>query len=230
MTPAMIAVSKTGPFGERKPPARSAAATVGGKRTRASAVAVLLVGVLSLTSTMAGCCSASRWVRVMKSTADVIHLDFLSRRIGTPQFLAQLAVAIGAAVPHAAHQLQNFRIARAGAQWRAQIEAVGREQASIEFPLRGQTRTASGAAKRLRHGRNESDFAGAVLKSPSLRHFALVVLPDRAHRPSRLDARGELARRHPHLGPPFVAIADVHEFDESHDHGRAAEAFDEIER
>src|ERR1700722_2219606 len=137
MTPATTAVSKTGPFGERKPPARSAAATVGGKRTRASAVAVLLVGVLSLTSTMAGCCSASRWVRVMESTADVIHLDFLGRRIGTPQFLAQLAVAIGAAVPHAAHQLHDFRIARTGPQRGSQVETVGREQAGIKFTLRG---------------------------------------------------------------------------------------------
>src|SRR3984885_10379053 len=135
MTPAMIAVSKTGPFGERRPPARSAAATAGGKRTRASAVAVLLVGVLSLTSTMAGCRSASRWVRVIGSTADVIHLDFLGRRVGTPQFLAQLAVAVGAAVPYAAHQLHDFRITRAGPQRGSQIEPVGREQACIKFSL-----------------------------------------------------------------------------------------------
>ena len=31
-------------------------------------------------------------------------------------------------------------------------------------------------------------------------------------------------------GPPLVAIAHVHELDETHDHRRAAEAFDEIER
>src|ERR1700722_13248957 len=137
MTPAMIAVSKTGPFGERKPPARSAAATAGGNRPRASAVAVLLVGVLSLTSTMDGCRSASRWVRVMESAADVIHLDFLGRRIGTPQFLAQFAVAIGAAVPHAAHQLHDFSITRAGPQRGSQVETLGREQAGIKFALRG---------------------------------------------------------------------------------------------
>ncbi len=45
-----------------------------------------------------------------------------------------------------------------------------------------------------------------------------------------MDAGGEFARGHHQIGPPIVAIAHVHELDEAHDHGRAAEAFDQIER
>ena len=45
-----------------------------------------------------------------------------------------------------------------------------------------------------------------------------------------MDARREFARRHHHFRPPLIAVADVHEFDETHDHGRAAKTFDEIER
>src|ERR1700734_170481 len=45
-----------------------------------------------------------------------------------------------------------------------------------------------------------------------------------------MDARRELARRDYQLRPPVVAISDVHELDEAHDHGGATEAFDEIER
>ncbi len=65
MTPATMAVSNTGPFGERMPLARSAALTAGGKRTCASATAVRLVGNFSLTSTMVGRCSLSRCENVM---------------------------------------------------------------------------------------------------------------------------------------------------------------------
>ena len=54
MTPATMAVSNTGPLGERRPFSRNAAATFGGKWTRAWAVALRRVAVLSLTSTMVG--------------------------------------------------------------------------------------------------------------------------------------------------------------------------------
>src|SRR5579863_9826979 len=112
----------------------------------------------------------------MSSTADVVHLDFLRLGQGAPQLLAQLAVAISAAVPDAADQLKNVRIACTGTQRRTQIETVSREQAGVEFTLRGQTRPAAGTAKWLRHRRNETHFAAAVVKTPSLGHFALVVL------------------------------------------------------
>src|SRR3984957_16264036 len=168
MAPATIAVSKTGPFGERRPLSRSAAATAGGNRTRASALAVLLVGVLSLTSTMAGRRSASKCVNVMGSTADVVHLDLLRPGSGAAQLLAQFAVAVGTAAPDAANQLQNVRIAGAGAQRCAQIETVGREKTGIEFSLRGQARAAAGAAKWLGHRRNEGHLAAALVETPSL--------------------------------------------------------------
>src|SRR6202051_3772997 len=43
-------------------------------------------------------------------------------------------------------------------------------------------------------------------------------------------ASGELARRHHQVGPPLIAVADVHELDEPYDYGRSAEALDEIQR
>src|SRR5258708_35595691 len=112
----------------------------------------------------------------MSSTADVVHLDFLRSGFGASQVLAQFAVAIGAAVPDAADQLKNVRIAGAGTQRCTQIETVSREQAGVEFSLRGQARPAAGTAKWLRYRRNETHFAAAIVKAPSLRHFALVVL------------------------------------------------------
>src|SRR5882762_831940 len=131
----------------------------------------------------------------MSSAADVVHLDFLRLRFRAPQLLAQFAVAIRTAVPDAADQLKNVRVAGAGTQRCAQIETVSREQAGVELSLRGQTGPAAGTAKWLRHRRNEAHFAGAMIKPPPLRHFALVVLRNRPHRPSLMDARGKLARR-----------------------------------
>src|SRR3984957_17588044 len=230
MAPATIAVSKTGPFGERRPRSRSAGATAGGNRTRASALAVRLVGVLSLTSTMAGRRSASKGGNVMGAAAGVINLDILRAGVGAAQMLAQFAVAVGTATPDAADQVQNVRIAGAGAQRCAQIETVGREKTGIELSLRGQARAAAGAAKWLGHRRNEAHLAAAIVETPSLRHFALIVLRNRPHRPALMDTRGKFGRRHHQLGPPLIAIADVHELDEPHDHRRAAEAFDQVER
>src|SRR3984893_729378 len=112
----------------------------------------------------------------MRSTADVVHLDFLRFWGGAPQLFAQFAVAIGAAVPDPADQMQNVRITCAGAQRRAQIQSLGGEQAGVELSLRGQTRPAAGTAKWLRYRGNESDLSGAIVKTPSLRYFALVVL------------------------------------------------------
>src|SRR6266481_6952267 len=94
----------------------------------------------------------------MSSTADVVHLDFLRLGHGAPQLLAQLAVAVSTAMPDAADQLKNVRIAGAGTQRCAQIETVSREQAGVEFALRGQTRPAAGTAKWLRSEEHTSEL------------------------------------------------------------------------
>src|SRR5277367_6675579 len=108
MTPAMIAVSKIGPLLERSPLSRSAAATEAGKCTRASATAVRLVAVLSLTSTMVGRRSASKCEKLMLA-ADVVHLDLplaadLRRAL---RDAPQLAVAIVPTLPGAPDHLQD---------------------------------------------------------------------------------------------------------------------------
>src|ERR1700722_18551826 len=98
ITPATMAVSNTGPLAERRPFSRNAAATDAGKCTRASAVAVLWDASLALTSTIVGRCSASKWVKLTSSSADVIHLDFARLAVGMRR-AAQFAVAIGAGEP-----------------------------------------------------------------------------------------------------------------------------------
>src|SRR5271165_2121920 len=149
MTPATIAVSKTGPFAERRPCSRKASATCGGKRTVVSATAVRLTVVLSLTSTIVGRCSESKCENGMTLTADVIHFDFLGRMRAAAQFVALLAVAIGATHPSAPHQLRQIGVVDAAANRRSQVQALRREQTRIEFPLRRKPSAAAGGAKRL---------------------------------------------------------------------------------
>ena len=105
-----------------------------------------------------------------------------------------------------------------------------REQAGIEFSLRGQARPAAAAAEGLRYRGDEADLAHAVVETPALRHLAAVVLRHRMHRPAGADPGGQLARGDHHVRPPCVAVADVHELDETHDHRHPAKALHEIER
>src|ERR1022692_3527749 len=105
MTPATIAVSNTGPLGERRPLSRSASATAWGNSTRASASAVRLLAVLSLTSTIAGRRSESTCENVMESSADVIHFDLLFGIAAAAQRIALFAVAVRSIEPGAANQL-----------------------------------------------------------------------------------------------------------------------------
>src|SRR5882757_7778798 len=175
MTPATMAVSNTGPFGERRPLSRSAAATAAGKRTRASATAVRLVVGFSVTSTMVGRCSLSRCENVM-SAADVVHLDLLGGRLDAAQFVPQFAVAIGALEPSTPDHIQQVRVARAGTHRRAQIKSLSGEQAGVELTLGRQPCAAARAAEGLRHGGNEADFAGPIVEAPALRHLAAIIL------------------------------------------------------
>src|ERR1700691_4457564 len=106
----------------------------------------------------------------MGSAADVIHLDLLLGR-GVPipaELLAKLAVAIGAASPSAADQIEQLRIRGAPAKGGPQIEAVGGKEAGIKLSLGGQAGAGAIAAKRLRHRRDEADLPGAVIEAPAL--------------------------------------------------------------
>src|SRR5580658_7336254 len=230
MTPATMAVSKIGPLLERSPLSRSAAATEDGKCTRASAIAVRLVAVLSLTSTMVGRRSASKCEKVMLA-ADVVHLDLLfiagSRR--AERDAPQLAVAIVPPLPGAADHLQELIVGGTGTHRLAQIETLRCEKTGIKLSFRGQSRTRTIPAKRLGNRGDEPDLTGAVVELPAFRHLAAIVLEYRMDGPTRIDAVGELARRHHHLRAPGIAIADIHELYEAHDHGLAAEILQEIE-
>ena len=80
MTPATMAVSNIGPFGDRKPPPRSTSATAAGNRTRLSATAVRCEALLAPTSTMVGRSPASMWVNVMAFSRRCNTFRFSSRR------------------------------------------------------------------------------------------------------------------------------------------------------
>src|SRR5688572_15801746 len=121
MTPATMAVSKTGPFFVRWPVSRKAAATSGGSLTFASAVAVLCVAFFAPTSTMVGrlrrsrCVSTRRTEFVSLLAANVMHLDFGLFGRGLPQLRALLAVAVRAVQPDVADQLEQRIVASAAA-------------------------------------------------------------------------------------------------------------------
>src|ERR1700722_11940536 len=166
ITPATMAVSKTGPLAERRPFSRSAAATACGKCTRASAVAVLRVASLPPTSTIVGRCSASRCVKLKVSTADVEHFDLLTT--AQAQFAAHFTVAIGALLPGGANQLCQLFIAGAVTHGCPQVKSLRGKQAGVELAFRGEARAAARAAKWLRHRRDKTNFAGAVIEAPAL--------------------------------------------------------------
>src|ERR1700733_12603129 len=142
MTPATMAVSKIGPLLERSPLSRSAAATEAGKCTRASATAVRLVAILSLTSTMVGRRSASRCEKLMLA-ADVVHLDllFAAGLLGTQRDAPQLAVAVVPPLPGSADHLQEIIVRGTRTHRLAQIKTMCCEKAGIKLSFRGQART-----------------------------------------------------------------------------------------
>src|SRR5690349_19177004 len=134
MTPAMMAVSNTGPFFVRWPVRASSRATAGGNLTVASAEASREVAVFAPTSTKTGRFAASRWVSFCRllamgpSTADVVHLDFVQVCSVTHRG-AQLAVPVATSAPDAANEFEHFVVGRAGAERTAQVCALGSEQA-----------------------------------------------------------------------------------------------------
>src|SRR6478736_1802866 len=164
-TPAMMAVSNTGPFLVRWPLRTSSRATFAGSFTSASALASRRVTSLPPTSTMVGRFAASRCVRRVArlaigktgaSAADVVHLDLGVVVAAGAQDHALLAVAVLALRPGAAQDAQKFVIVGAGAQGPAQIGAMLCKEAGVEHAIRGQARARARPAKWLRHRRDES--------------------------------------------------------------------------
>src|SRR3984893_1604315 len=156
MTPEMMAVSNTGPFFVRWPLLRSAAATFGGKRTRASAVAMRCVTLFAPTSTMVGRLRSSRCVRpvvvlislarrvatrvafgFLTSPANVEHFDLAMIARCLPDLGTFPAVSVGASQPYVANRLQKFVVGGAAAQRVSQARPFGRKQASVDHAVGG---------------------------------------------------------------------------------------------
>src|SRR4051812_41638108 len=164
MTPATMAVSKTGPFFVRWPVRASSRATAAGSLTIASAEASRDVALFSPTSTIVGRLRGVRCVslfgRFTGLATDVVHLDLV--QVGrVAQGGALLAVSVRPRRPDATDRLVHLVVARAAAQRRAQVDALGREQARVKGAVGRQPRARAVAAEWLRHGGDESELARA---------------------------------------------------------------------
>src|SRR5690625_3390197 len=158
------------------------------------------------------------------SAADVRHFDFLflQARGGVA---ANLGVAVVAAIPASDEGFENEFVAGALAQKPAQIHAFTGKQAGVELAFGRQAGAGAGVAKRLRDGRDDTDFAGAVSVSPAARHFAEIVWLNRLNGPAGVDALENVRRRYHVIEPPAVGVAHVHEFDEAQHVAAAAKMF-----
>src|SRR6056297_3483048 len=225
ITPATMAVWKTGPLAVAKSRSASALAASGGKATVTLACAVRCVTVFPPTSTMRGCPRSSRCVRSSRFTeltADVIHFDLFDPHLAAA-FRAQLAVAVAAVAPHAVDDPAEFRIVHAAAHRPAQVRAPGSEQACVNATVRGKAGPRAVAAERLRDRADEADLPGAVLELPALGDFAAVAGLHRPDRPARLHLVHQFRGRHEFPLVPLVQRADVHVLDETYHHARVAE-------
>ena len=187
MTPATIAVSNTGPFCVRCPLRRKRP-----RHRRRQTYARFRFGDpmgngfgadvdhrgpgARIQMRQSRCCGCG--VACDGSAPDVIHFDVL--HASGAQFVAQFTVAIGAPLPHRAHQSQQLLVAGAAAQRRPQIGALGREQAGVELAVRGQPRARAVAAERLRDRGDEADLTAAVVERVAARDLAGIGRIERA--------------------------------------------------
>src|SRR5262245_60778931 len=115
------------------------------------------------------CCRTSprkpRALRRACSAPDLVHLD--AAHALERQTRALLGVAVGAAPPDAAHQLEQLVVRGAGPQRALQVAAAGGEQAGHERALGGEPRARTVAAEGLRDGGDHADLAGAVAIAPA---------------------------------------------------------------
>ena len=100
---------------------------------------------------------------------------------------------------------------------RAQVRAVGREEAGVEPALGGDAGARAAPAERLSDRGDEADFAGAVAVAVPLSHLARVVGIDRLERELGVDQRHQIRGRHDLVDSPAVGAPDVHELDEADD-------------
>src|SRR6056297_3529606 len=225
ITPATMAVWKTGPLAVAKSRSASALAASGGKATVTLACAVRCVTVFPPTSTIRGWPRSSRCVRSSRftqSAADVIHFDLFDAHLAAT-FRAQLAVAVAAVAPYAVDDPAELRIVHAAAHGPAQIRTPGSKQACIDASVRRQAGPRAVAAERLRDRTDEADLAGPILELPALGHFAAVAGLYRPDRPARLHLVHQFRGRHEFPLVPLVQRADVHVLNETHHHARVAE-------
>src|SRR5258706_16232287 len=118
-------------------------------------------------------------MRGAASAADVRPVPFAQfPRIGSGDF----GIAAGACAPAPGNGCGEFLVAGTAANEVAQISSFGGEQTGVERTLRGQACARTVLAERLRHRRDETDFAGPVLVAPALGDFTDVVRIDRLDR------------------------------------------------
>src|ERR1700693_551742 len=118
------------------------------------------------------------------SPADIAHLDLRQReRI----LRSKLGITVVAALPDRRQVVADFLIGTAGAKQRAQVVSCRGEQARVELAVGRQPRPRAIAAERLRHRRDDADFASAIGVAPALRDFSGIIGIDRLEREARCD-------------------------------------------
>ncbi|OIQ78261.1 hypothetical protein GALL_400320 [mine drainage metagenome] len=112
---------------------------------------------------------------------------------------------------------------RVAAQQRAQVVAVGGEQAEVELALHRQPGAVATRAERAGDAGNHADFAGTVVIGPALRRLARAVGLQRMQWKFGVYAVDHLLGRQHLVHTPAVGVAHIHVFDETQDDAAIAE-------
>src|SRR3954469_25901472 len=185
------------------------------------AMAVGTISPRSLYASTSKVAGRAAFVSVGLAT-DVRHLYFF---VFCRLFGSEFGVAVGAALPHGRHLVTDLVVRSAAPQQRLQVVSRLGEEAGIQRALGRQAHARAGRAERLRHRRDDADFAAAIDVAPAFGDFARVVRPDRLELPALADTAPHLGGGHHFPHTPAFGAAHVHEFDEAHDVPGAAPAF-----
>src|SRR5690554_3978627 len=101
------------------------------------------------------------------------------------------------------------------------------EQAAVELPPGRHARPMALATERRADRTDETDFPRTVRERMAPGHLARILRWQWGKGPATLDASAQLLRRHHHVPPPSVAVADIHVLDEAQHMARAAGVFDQ---
>ena len=119
----------------------------------------------------------------------------------------------------------DLEVGGAAAEHRADVVALGREEAEVEAPVHAQARAGAFAAEGLGDGGDAAEFASAVQIAPAGGGFTRIVGADGLDGPLCADHPDHLRGGNDVGHAPAVGGAHVHVLDEAGDDARVAEVF-----